>query len=253
MRLAEEGFPDAGPSPLSRGIPGLGSLGGMVLRIIPALAGNTCPVCVRTGCGRDHPRSRGEYMGHGRESRGLAGSSPLSRGIRSRPSWWRSTIRIIPALAGNTSLQVVVEHHRQDHPRSRGEYGWSFPAPPTRFGSSPLSRGIRRHFGSAAQDAGIIPALAGNTPAARPSPPHRRDHPRSRGEYTAACHDGCQHRGSSPLSRGILPSFLTQLGSPRIIPALAGNTIRGAHTLLRSPDHPRSRGEYASSFGEPPL
>ena len=53
-------------------------------------------------------------------------------------------------------------------------------------------------------------------------------------------------KGSSPLSRGI--QWADQDGElgPRIIPALAGNTV---WSDIKSPfirDHPRSRGEYSS-------
>ena len=51
--------------------------------IIPALAGNTSrmwAVIIRAG---DHPRSRGEYDRWVTRAGTVAGSSPLSRGIRS--------------------------------------------------------------------------------------------------------------------------------------------------------------------------
>ena len=91
-----------GSSPLSRGIRHVQGQPRLVRRIIPALAGNT-------GTGRaldiictDHPRSRGEYRRLGpHHSRG-SGSSPLSRGIRSKNLRLKIDRRIIPALAGNT-------------------------------------------------------------------------------------------------------------------------------------------------------
>ena len=70
--------------------------------IIPALAGNT-PWKPTSPVGtRDHPRSRGEYVDAPHVVCGLQGSSPLSRGIPSRPYRPESSRRIIPALAGNT-------------------------------------------------------------------------------------------------------------------------------------------------------
>ena len=50
-----------GSSPLSRGIPGGHDRGYLVVRIIPALAGNTAVNSSCTLGGPDHPRSRGEY------------------------------------------------------------------------------------------------------------------------------------------------------------------------------------------------
>ena len=131
-----------GSSPLSRGIltPHVGRV--LARRIIPALAGNTTAVtCVRAW-GWDHPRSRGEYApwtGHPSTHRG---SSPLSRGIRSGILSLVVTVRIIPALAGNTTGYAMLPGRLRDHPRSRGEYYWHTGKNKLCIGSSPLSRGI---------------------------------------------------------------------------------------------------------------
>ena len=112
----------SGSSPLSRGIRQRLPPQVLPLRIIPALAGNT-PVRVwMRGAVRDHPRSRGEYR-HGCDlDHSTSGSSPLSRGIR--VTVWRNPdhIRIIPALAGNTTGTPARTSCASDHPRSRGEY-----------------------------------------------------------------------------------------------------------------------------------
>ena len=75
--------------------------------IIPALAGNTGGQQPLSPEVRDHPRSRGEYC----FSRGLillvVGSSPLSRGIRKQRPRTVVRGRIIPALAGNTTVKVL--------------------------------------------------------------------------------------------------------------------------------------------------
>ena len=99
----------------------------------------------------------------------------------------------------------------------------------------------------------IIPALAGNTRVSVTLSVSRRDHPRSRGEYTGRPSLRGQGSGSSPLSRGILMTTATEITTARIIPALAGNTNpgRGAQTPPR--DHPRSRGEYLAFLGEDSL
>ena len=244
MRLAEEGFPDAGPSPLSRGIPNrlqrlrrpmgiiplsrgippFSSPSCRVSRIIPALAGNTHPD-ERGGVDPlDHPRSRGEYglnkTGHDVGS----GSSPLSRGIRWHPRRRLGHRRIIPALAGNTHEDSAYVFSVRDHPRSRGEYLVLEGNRRVSAGSSPLSRGIPSQSGVSTRLERIIPALAGNTRTSSADRTRCRDHPRSRGEYTAKLRQHPATPGSSPLSRGILPepgAHLDQLG---IIPALAGNT-----------------------------
>ena len=59
---AETGLPlNSGSSPLSRGIQYWRGYGPVEVRIIPALAGNTCINTVHAGFQPDHPRSRGEY------------------------------------------------------------------------------------------------------------------------------------------------------------------------------------------------
>ena len=233
-----------GSSPLSRGILAMGVLRFLPRRIIPALAGNTVPRSDRASVIADHPRSRGEYPRATSAAAPSAGSSPLSRGIRCRDrAFWRA-FRIIPALAGNTTLQRARTWTPGDHPRSRGEYGVAALPVARSWGSSPLSRGIPDACVYPPLAARIIPALAGNTSATMPVPRSRTDHPRSRGEYTRSEETIMMQPGSSPLSRGILgfdPAGPRRRG---IIPALAGNTATGATAVMLGGDHPRSRGEY---------
>ena len=152
------------------------------------------------------------------------GSSPLSRGILLEPVTLTVTSRIIPALAGNTSGSLSSRPRYADHPRSRGEYAVGCVPITRRVGSSPLSRGIPGLSEDAGWAEGIIPALAGNTGPTPVQGRARRDHPRSRGEYSRRMffpnstkdhprsrgeyHRRCRRRrhrgGSSPLSRGIL-------------------------------------------------
>ena len=115
----------------------------MFPRIIPALAGNTSAGSATNSTTSDHPRSRGEYEFLPCPRGAGAGSSPLSRGIRSVMLFPFFGLGIIPALAGNTRLA-------------------DNQLPPSR-GSSPLSRGIRRDRQVGHVTPRIIPALAGNT------------------------------------------------------------------------------------------
>ena len=236
--------PPSGSSPLSRGIHGPLLCPVHRVGIIPALAGNTLG-CSRPVPGReDHPRSRGEYDCPECSHVGARGSSPLSRGILiyCRPPM--DLIGIIPALAGNTHWLYMSSGLLWDHPRSRGEYprpDRSLSAGP---GSSPLSRGIHTANIGLGVLHGIIPALAGNTGHPGPGCDIRRDHPRSRGEYYAHGRGVVGEWGSSPLSRGIPAHGQGRQDQLRIIPALAGNTLRGPGGDGRPSDHPRSRGEY---------
>ena len=114
--------PETGSSPLSRGIHLLPQPRFRRRRIIPALAGNTRTIAMAFVAARDHPRSRGEYCCSPSLPGTVMGSSPLSRGILRGAPGSRARIRIIPALAGNTSSTPPTRCSRTDHPRSRGEY-----------------------------------------------------------------------------------------------------------------------------------
>ena len=188
------------------------------------------------------------------------GSSPLSRGIR--PTWPRPrfSLRIIPALAGNTGSVVKSRLVSGDHPRSRGEYSYRIAQQLLPGGSSPLSRGIRFGHQLGAFRPRIIPALAGNTSRCSMEIPRRRDHPRSRGEYAVGGRLVDVGDGSSPLSRGIRRGGRRRPPGRGIIPALAGNTRTATEVFRRSLDRPRSRGEYQARIrapaplrGSPPL
>ena len=135
-----------------------------------------------------------------------------------------ASIRIIPALAGNTQLWATGEASGEDHPRSRGEYNFDRPYDLALIGSSPLSRGILPYGIPVPFTGRIIPALAGNTSVQFAPITFSSDHPRSRGEYGRHQADCGRPGGSSPLSRGILSPLGGILFFPGIIPALAGNT-----------------------------
>ena len=114
----------------------------------------------------------------------------------------------------------------------------------THSGSSPHARGTLAVMLTFTVSLGIIPACAGNTQKHRR---HRRmlgDHPRMRGEHTAATRPPNRLTGSSPHARGTPHhSGLGCLGLG-IIPACAGNTASSSLARLSSWDHPRMRGEH---------
>ena len=141
-------------------------------------------------------------------------------------SQWPEVVGIIPALAGNTQKYRHRNTDRSDHPRSRGEYGELQAPHGPGCGSSPLSRGIHSIFSNSTISPRIIPALAGNTATLLGMWTVQRDHPRSRGEYFLFLCSIASLSGSSPLSRGIPCRVRFCVSSPRIIPALAGNTER---------------------------
>ena len=151
---------------------------------IPAHAGKTPGMDTTSHCVSAHPRSRGENDVRDDDNRPFLGSSPLTRGKRSRPT-----------RAGRGTSA---------HPRSRGENPHLVSVVRMDEGSSPLTRGKlvgTRHVGPST---GLIPAHAGKTrsPAARASV--AAAHPRSRGENAQCGEHVHGEAGSSPLTRGKL-------------------------------------------------
>ena len=221
-------FPPAtafrGSSPLARGL-----LDGFRAHahcggIIPARAGFTDHRRGIQSSNPDHPRSRGVYHGPHFRPLGMAGSSPLARGLLERAYHPRPNRGIIPARAGFTSRWLSALPTTRDHPRSRGVYTPSEVLIFTFEGSSPLARGLPLVQFELAAGLRIIPARAGFTCASCTWSCRRADHPRSRGVY---CNDaiGATFRtGSSPLARGLRLNLATADGD-----------------LV---DHPRSRGVY---------
>ena len=110
-------------------------------------------------------------------------------------------------------------------------------------GSSPLTRGkppLPVPFGNVSR---LIPAHAGKTVDRPQTAPPGSAHPRSRGENPRDARFPSRDWGSSPLTRGKLPSQAGTRPVPRLIPAHAGKT-RPLTPIARSrPAHPRSRGE----------
>ena len=116
------------------------------------------------------------------------------------------------------------------------------------LGSSPLARGLQHLDLDPGRDLGIIPARAGFTHWPSSWGPASPDHPRSRGVYLDSVPIRLSADGSSPLARGLQGALPGRFHHHGIIPARAGFTSSRATRILRSRDHPRSRGVYASGI-----
>ena len=218
-----------GSSPLARGLRRRHLRAYHGPRIIPARAGFTAVPPGGVGAGQDHPRSRGVYECSMRSGSRTSGSSPLARGLRRRNRSRASQTRIIPARAGFTVGDALEGAGRKDHPRSRGVYLATVAHDAVIIGSSPLARGLPSQGHRGLRQRRIIPARAGFTAPTISAACPMKDHPRSRGVYSA---------GSAGAS---CPTG--------IIPARAGFTNRFRIIELRQPDHPRSRGVYRVTPG----
>ena len=111
-----------GSSPHTRGAPQNAQHGGEFERIIPAYAGSTWPSGSPGTWLRDHPRIRGEHAAGWFLAGRSAGSSPHTRGARSRRLAVGGPRRIIPAYAGSTPRTDTTKVPNTDHPRIRGEH-----------------------------------------------------------------------------------------------------------------------------------
>ena len=149
----------------------------------------------------------------------------------------------IPTHAGKTAVVPIRRCGRRAHPRSRGENTMVRTEASAEFGSSPLTRGKRRHMPAPIRHRGLIPAHAGKTVQAATSEQIDAAHPRSRGENHRLLPAQLGSSGSSPLTRGEPPPSRRYQAVPRLIPAHAGKTF-GCSCLNSSyAAHPRSRGE----------
>ena len=155
-----------------------------------------------------------------------------------------SMSRLIPARAGNTSVNLHGGYHSSAHPRSRGEHSTQLPAIWLWVGSSPLARGTLVNSSGAGSGGRLIPARAGNTENQSACGSIHAAHPRSRGEHSSIPRMMTRAPGSSPLARGTLFQTPATRSQQRLIPARAGNTFAAAPVRTRAAAHPRSRGEH---------
>ena len=160
-----------------------------------------------------------------------------------------SSVRFIPARAGNTLIDPERPGSGPVHPRSRGEHALMCLGFFVHNGSSPLARGTLPDRGLLGDDDRFIPARAGNTWRAGASTSWSPVHPRSRGEHATASRKPSGPIGSSPLARGTHRRRARGGVRVRFIPARAGNTSRTPSPSSTATVHPRSRGEHPGSPG----
>ena len=160
-----------------------------------------------------------------RTSSAIAGSSPLTRGKRTR--------------------HAPPDSHRWAHPRSRGENSTEGVSILASTGSSPLTRGKPRPPRVGLGISRLIPAHAGKTWSPRAPTTATWAHPRSRGENRRRTAHNSPHPGSSPLTRGKLDAVPQEARPCRLIPAHAGKTNKVILEAVVGRAHPRSRGENA--------
>ena len=152
-----------GSSPLTRGKPMFAGWAKDGDGLIPAHAGKTEQKRASARAQAAHPRSRGENPVVGRSASSVGGSSPLTRGKRTRHAHARPLSGLIPAHAGKTSARRPRRSGLRAHPRSRGENSRTAAIAASTWGSSPLTRGKRTSNILTGPNSRLIPAHAGKT------------------------------------------------------------------------------------------
>ena len=176
----------------------------------------------------------------------MIGSSPHTRGTRCQSLFQLLEFRIIPAYAGYTLAIAAVIVEQRDHPRIRGVHMGGHFISSELVGSSPHTRGTLGQPFRKAIIVRIIPAYAGYTSEYVTIVSTIKDHPRIRGVH---CGRTCRthgRTGSSPHTRGTLPSAQPVARRYGIIPAYAGYTQRKAGMQRSGKDHPRIRGVHSA-------
>ena len=233
----------AGSSPLTRGKHERNHWAIDLTRLIPAHAGKTRNVMLRSMRPPAHPRSRGENTRKQQDAVAEIGSSPLTRGKRRCLERSGPRRRLIPAHAGKTMKPRRTSSRITAHPRSRGENTRKQQDAVAEIGSSPLTRGKLSGWIGVMVPVGLIPAHAGKTVECARNGCVREAHPRSRGENWSLTDFGILTSGSSPLTRGKHRPPPSRSVRARLIPAHAGKTYPHPENASYPPAHPRSRGE----------
>ena len=172
------------------------------------------------------------------------GSSPRMRGTLAGTIPVDAVHGIIPAYAGNTCRNDTRGCCTWDHPRVCGEHGTTLGSKRLKRGSSPRMRGTPEKDMEPYQTGGIIPAYAGNTFSATPTPTSTGDHPRACGEHVVVELVPCVSLGSSPRMWGTHHTRPVRGRGTGIIPAYAGNTTLALLRDVWVLNHPRVCGEH---------
>ena len=242
----------AGSSPRTRGTPAQLADGAVHRRFIPAYTGNTSPPRWRSSTTAVHPRVHGEHGANFSYYQLDTGSSPRTRGTRSRCPWSRRVARFIPAYTGNTARGARRPASGPVHPRVHGEHSGAGSAFRRGAGSSPRTRGTRRRVSLQQVPDRFIPAYTGNTRQPDGLPRHPAVHPRVHGEHKQVERPHRTNTGSSPRTRGTRQRRPWRLTQRRFIPAYTGNTNTTIGYWCAATVHPRVHGEHAGWPIQPP-
>ena len=171
---------------------------------IPAHAGETRAGSARMASMWDHPRACGGNAATSSIFCGGRGPSPRMRGKRCAPHRQRGRAGTIPAHAGETRTRAAGGPLQGDHPRACGGNLIPGGQPEPSGGPSPRMRGKHETDVKQVDNAGTIPAHAGETHVAAEEVLKIRDHPRACGGNNSSISLVASCSGPSPRMRGKL-------------------------------------------------
>ena len=170
--------------------------------IIPACAGSSDLVDLKTRGLGDRPRVCGEQPAATVRVFGRWGSSPRVRGAAQDARQHVVLAGIIPACAGSSRLEHGEAYQARDHPRVCGEQNGLRGLDLEVVGSSPRVRGAVDVRHDRLLLSGIIPACAGSREGQSCTCRQCWDHPRVCGEQSEQRRPFAVCLGSSPRVRG---------------------------------------------------
>ena len=179
----------------------------------------------------------------------MTGSPPRMRGRRHRSEQQQSAVRLTPAYAGKTARSAASRPPRWAHPRVCGEDLRGYGGVSVPLGSPPRMRGRRARGVVYCCLGGLTPAYAGKTGRSSRASWTARAHPRVCGEDVGDLLVAGVVAGSPPRMRGRLLLRLRPVRHPRLTPAYAGKTQKGARPMTALTAHPRVCGEDRRSSG----
>ena len=214
-----------GSSPRVQGTPIQPACFDVLLRFIPACAGNASCCSVPEYQSPVHPRVCRERSGKNKGKPNRSGSSPRVQGTRVIPRLIDIGWRFIPACAGNASGLGPLVFSFSVHPRVCRERTISELTKELVAGSSPRVQGTPRSAGSHVCSPRFIPACAGNACFVRSQRSSSSVHPRVCRERMSCAARSSHELGSSPRVQGTPGLAIVLGGQARFIPACAGNAV----------------------------
>ena len=212
---------------------------------IPAHAGEPRAASNRRTSRRVYPRPRGGTVREPSLSPSSRGLSPPTRGNRIFPRYDTDEVRSIPAHAGEPPILQPAQPLTRVYPRPRGGTRTPYRYRGRTYGLSPPTRGNRRAVGVPHTSLRSIPAHAGEPAPSQACDSLFQVYPRPRGGTAKVLASGFSPVGLSPPTRGNPDVVWEWPGSPRSIPAHAGEPSGVCPSVHSITVYPRPRGGTA--------